>query len=244
VEAAEHQMRGGDGDERTEFINALTTNLTSFFRENYHFPILASHVREIAERAGRAPRIWCSAASTGEEPYSIAITVHDAIGPEQAAQGRILATDIDTGVLAHAAAGVYAAERVAGLSKEQLRAHFQKGRGARLGKVRVQPPLRDGIEFRQLNLLDERWPIERDFDAIFCRNVMIYFDRPTQAAVLARMLEHLRPGGLFFAGHSENFQNFSPQLRACGKTVYRLHEAGATGAVGTTGMRPRAGATG
>jgi chemotaxis protein methyltransferase CheR len=223
---------GIDADERTQFINALTTNLTSFFRESYHFPILAEHARRCAAEGGRALRIWCSAASTGEEPYSIAITVREALGIAPARDVRILATDIDTEVLAHAAAGVYAAERVAALPREQLREHFHKGCGSRSGFVRVQPGLREMVEFRQLNLLDARWPIERDLDAIFCRNVMIYFDKPTQAAVLARMLEHLRPGGLFFAGHSENFQSFSPRLRACGKTVYRWLSAADAGLAG------------
>ena len=208
---------GSDAAERTAFVNALTTNLTSFFREGYHFPILADHLRQCQGRIG----IWCSAASTGEEPYSLAITALETLG-DAAERVRIVATDIDTEVLAKAQAGVYAVDRVASLGPERLRRFFQRGKGANAGKVRAGPQLREMVEFFQLNLLGASWPFNESFDAIFCRNVMIYFDKPTQSGILARMVPLMKPDGLFFAGHSENLQYVSSELIPRGKTVYGL----------------------
>jgi chemotaxis protein methyltransferase CheR len=208
---------GQDADERTAFVNALTTNLTSFFREAYHFPILAQHLRQ---RSGPIA-IWCSAASTGEEPYSLAITALETLG-DAASRVHIVATDIDTDVLAKAEAGVYADERVQALGPERLRRFFQRGTGANAGKVRVGPALRDMVRFTRLNLLDRRWPIDENFDAIFCRNVMIYFDKPTQADIIGRMVPLMKPGALFFAGHSENLLHVTSRLTLRGKTVYSL----------------------
>lgn len=212
---------GADPNERTRFINALTTNLTSFFRENYHFPILAGHLRAVARAESGPIRIWCSAASTGEEPYSIAMTAVETLRRVDPNGLRILASDIDTEVLAHAQAGIYASERVSKLDPQQLRRHFLNGRNQNNGFVKVRPELQRLVEFKQINLLDPRWPIDGAFDVIFCRNVMIYFDRSTQAKVIKRMVSHLKMGGLLFAGHSENFQNVSDQVRLCGRTVYQ-----------------------
>ena len=198
------------------FTNALTTNLTSFFRESHHFPVLAAHASERTSMT-----VWCSASSTGEEPYSIAMTLCDAYG-SLTPPVRIVATDIDTEVLATAAAGVYPEERVSGLNKAQLSRYFQKGRGAQEGKVRVREELRSLIEFRPLNLLGRDWNLRQPFDAIFCRNVMIYFDKPTQRQILSRFLPLMKPDGLLFAGHSENFLYVCDALRLKGKTVYEL----------------------
>ncbi len=206
-----------DAAECTAFVNALTTNLTSFFRESYHFPILAEH---LLQRQGRIT-IWCSAASTGEEPYSLAITALEAL-PDAAERVRIVATDIDTEVLAKAQAGVYALDRASALGAERLRRFFQRGKGANDGKLRAGPALRGMVDFFQLNLLHRAWPFNESFDAIFCRNVMIYFDKPTQADILSRMVPLLKPDGLFFAGHSENLQYVSSDLAPQGKTVYNL----------------------
>lgn len=208
---------GRDPGETTEFINALTTNLTSFFREAYHFPILAEHLKS----CGQTVRIWCSAASTGEEPYSLAMTAVEALGGFSD-RIRIQASDIDTHVLAQADAGIYPRERIAKLSPERLRRFFLSGKGASEGYVRVRPELRQLIEFTQLNLLGREWPVHGPFDAIFCRNVMIYFDKPTQATILKRMVPMLQPDGLLFAGHSENFQYVCPDLISRGQTVYAL----------------------
>jgi len=193
---------GGTEAEWQEFTNALTTNLTSFFRESHHFDAL----REFLEKRprGTPARIWCAAASTGEEPYSLAITAceaYDTLTPPVA----ILATDIDTNVLATAERGVYALDRIDKLAVERKRRFFLKGAGAAAGQCRVVEPLRKLLTFRPLNLLDASYPMKGPFDAIFCRNVMIYFDKPTQLAVLRRMVPLLSADGLFFAGHSESF---------------------------------------
>ena len=211
------QVERADADhEQQAFINALTTNLTSFFREPHHFPVLATHARSHASLS-----VWCSASSTGEEPYSIAMTLCDAYG-SLSPPVRILATDIDTEVLATAEAGIYAAERVSGLSQQQLSRFFLKGKGEQDGKVRVRNELRQLIDFRPLNLLERDWKLQQGFDAIFCRNVMIYFDKETQRQVLSRFAPLMKPDALLFGGHSENFLYSCELLRLRGKTVYEL----------------------
>ncbi len=198
-----------------DFVNALTTNLTAFFREAHHFPILA----DFAKRRGGPVSVWCCAASTGEEPYSIAMTLVEALGPRGSASS-VLATDIDTNVLNRARAGVYPAERVDKMDGERLRRFFLKGRGANEGQVRVRPEIADMVRYETLNLLAPAWQINEQFDVIFCRNVMIYFDKPTQARILERFVPLLKPGGLLFAGHSENFTYISRDFRLRGQTVY------------------------
>jgi len=206
--------------ERQEFVNALTTNLTSFFREQHHFPVLADLLRR--GLTGRSARIWCAAASTGEEAYSIAMTVVEALGPASAA--RVLATDIDTQVLASARRGVYPDQAIQTCGRDRARRFFLRGTGPNAGMVRVRPELARLVEFEQLNLLEAAWPIlsrlGTPLDAVFCRNVMIYFNRATQRAVLERIAAALRPGGLLFAGHSENFTDCRQWFALRGKTVY------------------------
>ena len=214
-------LDGLDGDathpEWQQFVNALTTNTTAFFREGHHFPVLADLLRK---RIGsHPPAIWCSAASTGEEPYSIAMTVADTLGPE-ASQVRIVASDLDTQVLATAAAGVYPAARVEQVEAARLRKHFQRGTGSQAGNVRIRPEIRRMVEFTQANLLHKQLPVEGPFDAIFCRNVLIYFDRATQAEVVRRFAPLLRPDGLLFIGHSESLFHVSDVFRLKGQTVY------------------------
>ncbi|TXG98040.1 MAG: chemotaxis protein CheR [Nevskiaceae bacterium] len=213
LEADEHSS------EWEAFVNALTTNLTSFFRESHHFDQLADFVRKRKATAERPLMIWSSAASTGEEPYSIAMTVIEALNTPTPPV-RILATDIDTQVLDTAAAGVYALDRLQNISAARLRRFFLRGRGAHEGYAKVAEPLRRLITFRQLNLLDESWPLRGPFDAIFCRNVMIYFDKPTQRAILTRMRPLLPADGLLFCGHSESFQHATDLFRPCGRSVY------------------------
>lgn len=193
----------------------MTTNLTAFFRESHHFPILA----DFAKRRGGPVSVWCCAASTGEEPYSIAMTLVEALGPRANASS-VLATDIDTNVLTRARAGVYPVERVEKLEGERLKRFFLKGRGANEGQVRVRPEIADMVRYETLNLLAPTWQINEQFDVIFCRNVMIYFDKPTQARILERFVPLLKPGGLLFAGHSENFTYISRDFRLRGQTVY------------------------
>ena len=197
-----------------EFINCLTTNLTSFFREEHHFHALAD---DLKARAGRPLRIWCNAASTGEEPYTLAMTAVEALGAN--APVKIVASDIDTKVLATAARAVYPADS-RGLSPERLRKHCLRGTGANAGKMRIKPELARMIEFRALNLMDSHWSLGEPFDIVFCRNVMIYFDAPTQRRVLAQIHTMMRPGSLLFVGHSENFTDSKQLFRLRGKTIY------------------------
>lgn len=206
-----------DGEEWQSFINSLTTNLTSFFREAHHFPVLAEHVRKAREPV----TIWCSAASTGEEPYSIAITLIEALG-DKANAARVISTDIDTAVLAKAQAGVFTAEQVGRLSPERLRRFFNKGTGSNAGKVRIRPEVAQLVKFSRLNLLDPSWSVKEPVDAIFCRNVMIYFDKPTQKKVLDRFAPLLKTNGLLFAGHSENASLVNQTFKPLGQTVYEL----------------------
>ena len=199
------------------FVNSLTTNLTAFFREGHHFPVLAEHARK---RNGEY-RIWSAAASTGEEPYSIAITLADALGM---APGRwkVFASDIDTQVLEKAQSGVYRQEELKTLSPQQMQRYFMRGTGPHEGLVRVRSDLANHVEFGTVNLLDKQASIPGPFDAIFCRNVMIYFDKTTQQDILSRFVPLLKPGGLLFAGHSENFSNLSREFWLRGQTVYGL----------------------
>jgi chemotaxis protein methyltransferase CheR len=213
------QRQGPECDEWQEFVNALTTNLTAFFRESHHFPILSAHLQQCR---GRGPlHVWCCAASTGEEPYSLAMTARDALG-SAGAETHILATDIDTKVLETAQRGVYPLEAVERLDRRLLQRYFQRGRRDNEGLVRVSPELQSMITFRTLNLLGAQWAVQTRFEAIFCRNVLIYFDKPTQTRVLQRLAEYLQPGGLLFVGHSENFSHMRDLFELQGKTVYRV----------------------
>lgn len=197
-----------------QFVNCLTTNLTAFFREEHHFPLLA---QALSQRKGQPVRIWCNAASTGEEPYSLAMTVAESLGAQPNA--RIVASDIDTSVLDRARRGVYDADS-RGLSPERLRRHFLRGTGPNAGSIRVKPELAKLIEFRTFNLMSANWSLGEPFDIVFCRNVMIYFDAPTQRRVLEGMHRTMKPGSLLFVGHSENFTDSRDLFRLRGKTVY------------------------
>jgi chemotaxis protein methyltransferase CheR len=210
-------LERADTPEWQEFVNALTTNLTAFFREEHHFPLLADFLRE--RRNQPEIGIWCCAASTGEEPYSIAMTALDAL-PGAASHIKIFASDIDTNVLDVARAGVYDAERIDKLDESIKRRHFLRGRGAHDGRVRVKPELQALLTFRRVNLLDGKWDVRGGFDAIFCRNVMIYFDKPTQYRMLEKFVPLLKPGGLLYVGHSENLYHARDLFLARGKTVY------------------------
>jgi len=216
-------LQNGDATEWEEFTNSLTTNLTAFFREAHHFPILAEHARR--HKSGQPIQLWCSAASTGEEPYSMAMTmveVFDSFSPPV----RILATDVDTNVLCVAQQGIYTLERLDKMPQDRRKRFFLKGRGKHAGSARVRQELRDMITFRQINLLAHEWPVRGPFDAIFCRNVMIYFDKPTQYRILQKFAPLLARDGLMFAGHSESLHHAADLFALRGKTVYGLaHEA-------------------
>ena len=215
---------GPDGQaEWQAFVNCLTTNLTSFFREDHHFQALVHDLQDLQgrhARSGRALRIWCCAASTGEEPYSVAMTAAETLGPQAAVQ--IIASDIDTDALATAQAGVYAVD-ARGLSAQRLQRHFLRGKGERQGLIRIKPERAMGVEFRPFNLMGDDWPatLGAPFDIIFCRNVMIYFDAATQRQVLVQMHRMLQPDGLLYVGHSENFTEHGDLLALRGKTIYQ-----------------------
>lgn len=211
-----------DQAELGRFINALTTNLTSFFREPHHFEFMRSElIPELAaDRHRRRIRTWSAGCSTGEEPYSIAITLREALPADREWDVRILATDLDSDVVAKGLHGVYTEERVVGLPKPRLRRWFRRGREANAGLVRVVPELRDLILFKQLNLLHD-WPVKGPFDFIFCRNVVIYFDKATQKVLFDRFADLLAEGGYIFIGHSESMFKVSDRFELIGNTVYR-----------------------
>lgn len=212
--------RRGDMDEWDAFTNALTTNLTSFFRESHHFPVLADFVKTLKEPA----TVWCSASSTGEEPYSIAMTLCEAY-ESLTPPAQIIATDIDTNVLTIGANGIYPLARLEKMSTVRVKRFFLRGKGAQAGFARVRPELRKMVNFKQLNLLGADWPVTGPFDVIFCRNVMIYFDKSTQSKILSRFVPLMKPHALLFVGHSENFLYMSDALKLKEKTVYELNAA-------------------
>jgi chemotaxis protein methyltransferase CheR len=201
--------------ELEQFINALTTNLTSFFREPHHFTALADYLRQ-----HNVTNIWCAASSTGEEPYSIAMVVAETFGSFKTPV-KIIASDIDSKVLAKARAGVYPLASIAKIPQHRQKQFFHKGKGANEGKVKVVDELRNMVQFKKLNLTDAKWDVKGPIDVIFCRNVMIYFDKPTQLKVLQKMVGMLKPSGLYMAGHSENFNMYTNLVRPVGKTIYR-----------------------
>ena len=212
-----------DTAELGEFVNALTTNLTSFFREPHHFEFLARELLPalIRERGfgTRRIRVWSAGCSTGEEPYSIAMVLRETL-PATGWDVKILATDLDSNVLATAGQGVYELSRVKDLPEARLRRWFQKGRGAQTGWVRVAPALRELITFRRLNLMDD-WPMRGAFDIVFCRNVVIYFDKPTQRVLFERFADQLVEQGHLFVGHSESLFKVTERFVPLGKTIYQ-----------------------
>ena len=198
--------------------NALTTNVTSFYREQHHFEILAAHARATA-RPGETFRVWSAGCSTGEEPYTIAMCLSEAL-PD--GLFHVLASDLDTQVLASAADAVYPLQSVAQLPPERQKRFFLKGAGRFEGRARVRPQVARHVEFARINLMDAQWPVAPGLDAIFCRNVMIYFDKPTQRRLVDRFAALLKPSGLFFAGHAESLLDQGRRFRLRGQTVYEL----------------------
>ena len=206
--------------EFTPFIDSITTNLTSFFRENHHFEMLRNHVLpELATRSNEI-RVWSAGCSTGEEPYSIAITLKDFSQSHPAIRPHLLASDIDTTVLGKAATGVYEISRVNGLAQSMLKRWFKRGKGSNEGMVKVSKELQQFMEFRQVNLMQD-WPIREKFHIIFCRNVVIYFDRPTKIRLLDRYANQLVDNGYLILGHSESLNGLTDRFETIGKTVYQ-----------------------
>lgn len=207
-------------EEGTDFINALTTNLTAFFRENHHFEFLASQVVPACRQAGVNPvRVWSAGCSTGEEPYSIAMTLSETCGQHRL-DWELTATDLDTDVLSKASRGVYRLERLDGVSMERKKRFFQKGTGKKQGYARARASLRETMNFRQLNLV-KPFSLGETFDVIFCRNVVIYFDRDTKSVLVNQFAEHLKPEGYLVMGHSESLHGISDRFRSLGQTIYQ-----------------------
>lgn len=218
----EYALTSGD-DELGHFINAITTNLTAFFREEHHFAFLASslipQVLKQNERTRRL-RVWSAGCSTGEEPYSLAMTLMDVIPNISSWDVKILATDLDTNVLAHASAGVYDLERARSVGEKRLKKYFRRGRGENGSSVKVSDDIRQLIMFKQLNLMAE-WPMRGPFDFMFCRNVVIYFDKDTQRQLVSRYADLLREDGHLFLGHSESLFKVSDRFELLGQTIYK-----------------------
>ena len=212
--------RAGTEKDAQEFVNALTTNLTRFFREDHHFTHLVGYVGEIIEREkgrGAKLRIWSAGCSTGQEPYTIALSLLAAHPQLARWDFRILATDIDTNVIARAAQGIYPESELGGLSPERARLFERPGEG----NIRIPAAARSIVAFKPLNLMAPGWPMKGPFDAIFCRNVAIYFDKPTQATLFSRLGKMLTPGGFLYIGHSENLGAGGEGFRLVGKTIYQ-----------------------
>lgn len=218
-----------DPAEITAFVNCITTNKTDFYREPHHFQFIAdTFLPEVQEhvqkgRMRKRLRVWHAGCSSGEEPYTLGITLMEALNGASDWDIRLLASDIDTNVLDQAEQGVYGADRVSTIPLHLLHKYFLRGRGGSDGMVKVRDSVRELIEFKRINLNDV-WPIRPDtkFDIIFCRNVIIYFNRDTQRKLFARFADHLRPGGILFIGHSESLINVSDSFESLGNTIYRL----------------------
>ena len=231
------------GGELMRFINAMTTNKTEFFREGHHFDYLKSTwlpSRGPCRRASdRKLRFWSAGCSTGEEAYALALTLLDALDGAAGWDLRILASDIDTDVLAHAAEGIYPKEQVTPVPEPMLPRYFLKGTGAHQGMVRLKPAVRALVAFRRINFMEEPWPIRARFDAIFCRNVLIYFDRETQQRLLRRLVQQLADDGLLFLGHAESVHGLVPGLAPVGATIYRRIPTDTSSSASTSGAPRR-----
>jgi chemotaxis protein methyltransferase CheR len=223
VDFLEH---AGTAQDSQDFVNALTTNLTRFYREDHHFAHLSDYVRDLVARRPRVGpdgrprlRIWSAGCSTGQEPYTVAVSLLDQFPELKRWDFRILATDIDTNVIAKAATGVYPETELSGLSAQRAALFERNGDGM----IRVPAAARSLVAFKPLNLITD-WPMRGPFDAIFCRNVAIYFDKPTQGRLFSRLGKMLAPEGFLYIGHSENLGSGAEGFRLVGKTIYQLKQ--------------------
>jgi len=212
------RIRADDGSEVVSLLDALSTNLTRFFREPVHFDLLAARAAAWLE-AGEPIRVWSAGCSSGEEPYSIAIRLHEALGSDGMRDTRILATDLSTRVLAVAREGLYPAARLEDVDAGVIARNFSAVKADGETRYRVRDHVRRVVQFARLNLMDP-WPMSGSFSAILCRNVMIYFDKPTQERLVGRFWENLRPGGVLFIGHSESLTGVRHRFRYVQPTVY------------------------
>ena len=214
-------VRGEAGQEElTNLLDLISTNKTDFFREPVHFDFLRDKILPTLTDIKQV-RIWSSASSSGEEPYTIAMTLYDGVQNPKEWDFRVLASDISTRVLAKAAAGIYEDERVAGLEPALVRRHFLRGKGQRAKFLKVKPTTAEIVRFRRINLMDDAFPIRTPLDVVFCRNVMIYFDRDTQSRLVHKFFRYLKPGGYLFIGHSESLQWVDHPFAYVQPTIYQ-----------------------
>lgn len=211
-------------DELIQLVNAITTNKTDFFREPHHFDFLKeklSRIVEEGERSGRRRlRVWCSASSTGEEPYSIAMVLHSFFKRQWGWDVQILASDVDTKVLEHAARGVYKEELLSPIPPALRRAYFHRPAGLEKDRQKVRDELRQMIIFRKINLIQDAFQFREPVDIVFCRNVLIYFDDPTKEMLIGKFHRILKAGGFIFVGHSESLLMAKDEFRFVKSTVY------------------------
>ncbi len=214
---------GTEGEEFIQMLDLLSTNKTDFFREPIHFDFMTTQIIPELKYLKKI-RIWSSACSSGEEPYSIAITLAEAFGTERW-NAKVLASDLSTRVLAKARNGVYEKESVKDLNTIRLHKYFLKGKGEEgLGKVKIKKHLSEMVSFRRINLMGQTYPIKSPLDIIFCRNVMIYFDRPTQERLINNFYSYLKPNGYLFIGHSESLQWLDSPFTLIKPTIYQKKE--------------------
>lgn len=215
-------LKSGDVSELISFTNAITTNLTSFFREPHHFDYLRKSVLPELEKSknNKRIRIWSAGCSSGEEPYSIAMTVRDYFENKTEWDVKILATDLDYEMVDRAAKGIYKEERVTGLDRKHLNRYVRRGKGTYEGHVKMVDSLKEIITFKQLNLMHD-WPFNGPFDIIFCRNVVIYFNKETQRDLFSRYAELMASGSPLFIGHSESLFKVTDRFKSLGQTIYR-----------------------
>src|SRR3569623_1136668 len=214
--------RQGSAEDAQDFVIALTTNLTRFWREEHHFEHLLGYVGDLVHsrttQSQKRLRIWSAGCSTGQEPYTIALSLLDAYPELKRWDFKILATDIDTSVIAKAATATYPEGELNGLSRERARM-FERTAD---GRVRIPAAVASLVSFKPLNLMVTPWPMKGPFDAVFCRNVAIYFDKATQGELFGRLGKMLAPGGYLYIGHSENLGSGGTGIRLVGKTIYQL----------------------
>lgn len=215
-------MRDGARGELEQLLNAITTNKTNFYREAHHFTELVARVVKprLHNSSALSLRVWSAGCSSGEEAYTILMTLLDAIPHWQSCDIRVLASDLDTNMIATGERGVYDAACLQDIPRDVAARWLIKGVGQKDGLVRVRRALRERVAFRRINFIEPRWPVRARFDAIFCRNALIYFDAETQREIVSRLLTHLRQGGLLFLGHSESMAGVRPDLKSHGKTCY------------------------
>jgi chemotaxis protein methyltransferase CheR len=216
----EQYLTSEDEGELIQMLDLISTNKTSFFREPVHFDFLKNQILPALSHLKQI-KIWSSACSSGEEPYTIAMTLYDHVDNPNQWDFRVLASDLSTRVLARAQSGIYDLDQISEINPERAKLHFLKGSGQNEGTIKVKPHLQNMITFERINLMDEKYPIKYDLDLIFCRNVMIYFDRATQERLMNKFYNYLKPGGHLFIGHSETLQWLDHSFNYVAPTIYR-----------------------